>query len=52
MHFVCGALLRSVLVFVYCVYGGGLDIIKTLYIEVCVCTYVFVCIVCIHVVVS
>ena len=43
--------LRSVLVFVYYVYGGVLDIIKTLYIEVCVGIY-FVCIVCIHVLVS
>ena len=32
--------LCSVLVFVYCVYGGGLDVIKTLCIEVCVCMYV------------
>ena len=46
-----GTFLRSVLVFVYYVYGGVLDMIKTLYIEVCVGIY-FVCIVCIHVVVS
>ena len=38
---VCSTLVRSVLVFVYSVYGGGLDVIKTCtYNRVCVCMYV------------